>query len=113
VISQEQMAEVMALAQEHPKPFIRELWSYIHIQDAARACLAGLTAQVDGHAIVHISAADTFSATPTDELVKQWLPDVPVREHAAARHWPLVTIERAQRLLGFTPEHSWTTGGGA
>jgi len=113
VISQEQMAEVMVLAREHPKPFIRELWSYIHIEDAARACLAGVTAQIDGHVIVHISAADTLSATPTDELLKQWLPQVPVREHASAQHWPMVTIERAQRLLGFTPEHSWTTVEGA
>lgn len=113
VIPEDMMANVLAQAQERPDQFIRELWSYIHTQDAARACLAALTADIDGHVIVHASAADTLSATPTDELLRQWLPKVPVREHGPEERWALVAVERAQRLLGFTPEHSWTTAGGA
>ena len=113
VLSQELLVSTADVAREKPKQFIRELWSYIHVQDAARACLAGLTADVDGHVIVHASAADTISATPTDELLRQWLPQVPVRDHGPEERWPIVPIERAQRLLGFTPEHSWTTAGGA
>jgi UDP-glucose 4-epimerase len=113
VLTQDMMAGLVVQAREQPKQFVRELWSYIHVQDAARACLAGLTADIDGHVIVHASAADTLSATPTDELVQQWLPQVPIREHGPAERWPMLTVERAERLLGFTPELSWTTAGDA
>jgi UDP-glucose 4-epimerase len=112
VTPQDKMADLVAHARDQPQQFIRELWAYIDTRDAARACLAALTADVDGHVVVHASAADTLSATPTDELLRQWLPQVPVREHGSADRWPLVTVERAQKLLGFTPEHSWTTAEG-
>ncbi|HEV2634601.1 MAG TPA: NAD(P)-dependent oxidoreductase [Actinocrinis sp.] len=111
VLREDMVLPLVQYAEQKPGPFVRELWSYIHVRDAARACLAGLTAQIDGHVIVHASAADTLSATPSEELARRWLPQVPVRGHAGGERWPLVTVDRAEKLLGFVPEYSWTTAG--
>lgn len=111
VLREEMMAPLVTQAKEQPKQFVRELWSYIHVRDAARACLAGLTAQIDGHVVVHASAADTLSPTPSEELAQRYLPQVPVREHGGGSRWPMITIDRAEKLIGFAPEYSWTTAG--
>jgi UDP-glucose 4-epimerase len=111
VLREDMMAPLVSQAQEHPKQFVRELWSYIHVRDAARACLAGLTAQIDGHVVVHASAADTLSPTPSDELARRYLPQVPIRDHGGEERWPMITIDRAEKLIGFSPEYSWTTAG--
>jgi UDP-glucose 4-epimerase len=113
VLPQDMMAEQLKWTQERPAQFVRELWSYIDVRDAARACLAGLTAEIEGHVVVHASAADTLSPTPSDELVQRWFPQVPVREHGSAARWPLLTVDRAEQLLGFTPEFSWDNEGEA
>ena len=111
VLREDMMRTLVQQAKDQPKQFVRELWSYIHVRDAARACLAGVTAQIDGHVVVHASAADTLSESSSDELVRRYLPQVPIRDHGPEERWPIVTVDRAEKLIGFVPEHSWTTAG--
>jgi nucleoside-diphosphate-sugar epimerase len=111
VIDDETISELLDRVRDHPEQLAREMWSYIHIRDAARACLLGLTAPVEGHLVVLVDAADTLSALPSDELVARWLPGIPIREHPPGARWSLLSSQRAEKLLGFEPGYSWAATG--
>jgi len=82
------------------------LWGYIDERDAAKACRLALDADVAGAASFIIAAADTVMTRPSAELMREVFPDVPLRR-AVPGNATLLSIERAGRVLGFEPEHSW------
>jgi nucleoside-diphosphate-sugar epimerase len=43
---------------------------------------------------------------PSAELVAEVFPDVPVRK-ALGTNETLLSIDKARRVLGYEPEHSW------
>ena len=53
-----------------------------------------------------IAAADTVMERPSAELAAEVFPDVEVRKPLAGRE-TLLSIDKARRLLGFEPTHSW------
>jgi UDP-glucose 4-epimerase len=112
IVHDDTLPDLLAQAKESPEFFARELWSYVHVDDAARACLLGLTGPIDGHVVVHVGAADSLSALASDELAARWLPGVPIRDHQPGPRWPLLDTRRAAELLGFEAEFSWSTEGG-
>lgn len=86
-----------------------ELWGYIEIGDAARACRLGLDAPPGFHPL-NIVAPDTLSDVPTADLLARWHPDTVVRTPIEGTATPY-SIERAEKLLGFVP-HSYRTPDG-
>ena len=50
--------------------------------------------------------ADTVMETPSAELMAQIFPNVPL-DRQVAGHPTLLSIEKARRILGYEPEHSW------
>lgn len=82
------------------------LWSYIDVRDAAGACLAALTADVEGARSYVIASTDSAMTTPSAELMATHFPDVPLHGDLA-EFGSLLSGARAQRELGFTPQHSW------
>ena len=83
---------------------------HIDVRDVATACAAALTCAAPGHARLLLSAADIAAHVPTRELVAKYLPDVEWRGGAESDQDPyrsLVDIGRAQRVLGWTPRHTW------
>jgi UDP-glucose 4-epimerase len=101
VTDDEALPRRVEFVRDRPEYLARELWAYVHVRDAARACLLALTAPVEGHVAVLIAAPDTLSDLPTDDLVARHLPDTQVREHGPGERWPLLDTGRAARLLGF------------
>ncbi|MFI1386637.1 NAD-dependent epimerase/dehydratase family protein [Embleya sp. NPDC020886] len=84
-----------------------EVWSYLDLRDAARACVLGLTAPaVTGAPVLFVAAPDTLMAAPTGELLAAHLPDVPRRAVFPARSVP-IDLTPARRLLGFTARHPY------
>jgi nucleoside-diphosphate-sugar epimerase len=86
------------------------LWGYIDERDAAMACrlaLAADSAAFSGHgASFIIAASETVMTQPSAELMRQVFPDVPLRGQITGST-TLLSIERARRVLGFSPRHSW------
>ena len=84
----------------------RLFWGYVDVRDAATACRLGIEADGLGFAPFNITAADTLSETPTEELLQTHAPGVDVR-----RPIPGTTsgfsLEAARRRLGYEPSHSW------
>jgi nucleoside-diphosphate-sugar epimerase len=112
IVDDETLPGLLDEAKQRPESFAHELWSYVHLDDVARACLLALTRPVDGHVAVHVGAADTLSGIPSDELAARLLPGVPLRDHGPGSRFPLLATRRASELLGFDATFSWTTEGG-
>jgi nucleoside-diphosphate-sugar epimerase len=82
------------------------LWGYIDARDGAQAVRKALTYQGKGFEAFIIANADTVMSRPTAELAAEVFPDVEVRGELG-EHQTLLSIEKARRLLGYEPEHSW------
>jgi UDP-glucose 4-epimerase len=82
------------------------LWGYIDARDGAQAVLKALEWQHTGFDRFIIAAADTVMSRANDELVAEVFPDVEVRGELG-EHTTLLSIDKARRLLGFDPQHSW------
>ena len=84
----------------------RDLWSYIDARDAAAGFLAAVEGKTTGHLRLFLSAADTYSETPTMDLVRGAFGDIkltrPLDGHAA-----VINCDAARDALGFVAKHSW------
>jgi nucleoside-diphosphate-sugar epimerase len=82
------------------------LWAYIDVRDAAAAVRLALERSTPGFEVINIAAADTVMARPTAALMAEHFPQVKVREPLTGTG-SLTSIEKAARVLGWTPRHSW------
>ncbi len=82
------------------------LWGYIDARDGAQAVERALETAPPGFDRFIIAAADTVMGRPNDELVAEVFPDVKVRRDLGT-HDTLLSIDKARRLLGYAPRHSW------
>ena len=82
------------------------LWSYVDGRDGAQAVSRALANAVPGFQRFIIAAADTVMSRPNAELVAEVFPDVLVRGDLGVND-TLLSIEKARRMLGYEPRHSW------
>lgn len=82
------------------------LWSYIDARDGAQAVRRALEVAPAGFDHFLIAAADTVMSRPNADLVAEVFPDVEVRGELGVND-SLFSTSKAQRLLGYRPEHSW------
>lgn len=82
------------------------LWGYIDARDGAHAVQRALEVAPVGFETYIIAAADTVMSRPNAELVAEVFPGV---EHKRefGEHETLLSIDKARRLLGYDPQHSW------
>ena len=89
-----------------PTVRIWNLWGYIDARDGAQAVRLALTAARPGSDIFVIAAADTVMSRSSADLAESMFPDVdvvrPLHEHET-----MLSIDKARRLLGFAPAHTW------
>ena len=91
-----------------PDPQLRKwnLWGYVDIRDVAAACRLGLEAPVAGSENVIIAAADTVMNRPSRDVLAEVFPGVPLTRETG-EFGTLLAIDRAKRVLGYEPRHSW------
>ena len=89
-------------------PTVRKwnLWSYIDARDGAQAVRRALEHEARGMDVFIIANADTVMSRPNEELVRITFPNVPIRR-PLGEHDTLLSIDKARRVLGYSPEHSW------
>lgn len=92
--------------QADPRLRMWNLWGYVDVRDVAGAVRAALTAAVTGAEVCIVAAADTVMRRPSAELMAEVFPSVPLRRELSGRE-TLLAVERARRVLGWQPEHSW------
>ncbi|WP_377273174.1 NAD-dependent epimerase/dehydratase family protein [Peterkaempfera sp. SMS 1(5)a] len=82
------------------------LWSYIDARDGAQAVRKSLEYQVAGVEVFLIASPDTVMGRSSKELIDTVYPDLPLRREITG-HESLFSIDKARRLLGYAPAHSW------
>lgn len=82
------------------------LWGYIDARDGAQAIERALRVAEPGFEAFIIAAADTVMSRPNAALLAEVFPDVPVRGEVGEND-TLLSIDKARRLLGYEPRHSW------
>jgi nucleoside-diphosphate-sugar epimerase len=85
------------------------LWGYIDGRDGAQAVRLALEHCGRGGGGVEvfvIANADTVMSRSSAELAAEVFPDVPVTR-PLGEHETLLSIEKARRVLGYSPAHSW------
>ena len=84
----------------------RNLWGYVDARDVARATRLAIEVDVPGHEAYLVAAADTCMTRPSVDLMAEVYPSVPLTREVVGRE-TLLSIDKASRLLGYTPQHSW------
>ena len=82
------------------------LWSYIDARDGAQAVRKALEYERPGFEVFVIANADTVMSRPNKELLAEVYPDVPHKREFGPNE-TLLSIEKAKRILGYSPKHTW------
>jgi len=87
-----------------------DLWAYLDLRDAGEAVVRSVEAltekRITGHDRMFLSAADTYSDTPTADLMAAFYPDVPITSPLPG-HRSLLSGAKAAERIGFRPRVSW------
>jgi nucleoside-diphosphate-sugar epimerase len=81
-------------------------WGYIDARDGAQAVRKALEADLTGYDVFIVANADTCMTTPSAELAAAVFPDVPLKRPVTGTE-TLLSIDKARRVLGYEPTHSW------
>ncbi len=81
-------------------------WAYIDARDGALAVELALLNGEPGADVFVIANADTVMSRSSAELVAEQFPGVPVTRELG-EHETLLSIDKARRVLGYEPQHSW------
>ena len=89
-------------------PWLRKwnAWGYIDARDGAQAVRKALELDATGYDVFIVANADTCMSTPSAELAALVFPGVELRRPVEGTE-TLLSIEKARRVLGYEPEHSW------
>ncbi|MDK3018535.1 NAD-dependent epimerase/dehydratase family protein [Pseudodonghicola flavimaris] len=84
-----------------------DLWAYLDARDAGTAFAQALDWQGSGHLRCYLSADDSYSDTPTRDLIAAAFgAAVPLRNPLPGHSAP-IDCSLARRELGFLPRHGW------
>jgi len=89
-----------------PKARKWNLWGYIDARDGAQAVRRSLQADFTGFEAFIIANADTVMSRSNMSLLAEVFPDVPTKGNVATNS-TLLGIEKAKRMLGYSPQFSW------
>lgn len=92
--------------EEDPELAAKLLWSYVALDDAARACRCGLHLETIGAKAYYITAANHLAGSQLESLLKVYYPGVP-RTEAFRREASLISSAAAERELGWRPTVAW------
>jgi len=102
----DEVGEAVARVRQNPAGSTRTLWSYVDIRDAAAATRLALEADAPAFEVFNVTAADTLSDIPTEELLREFAPSVEVRQPIPGNA-SAYSIAKARRILGYEPAHTW------
>ncbi|WP_062466560.1 NAD-dependent epimerase/dehydratase family protein [Demequina maris] len=91
---------------EDPQARRWNLWGYIDGRDGAQAVSRALDYEPRGFDRFVIANADTVMSRSSADLAAAEFPGVPVVKELG-EHETMLSIDKARRLLGYEPQHSW------
>ncbi|NHA70201.1 NAD-dependent epimerase/dehydratase family protein [Phycicoccus flavus] len=106
VIEPHEYAELFPAFLTDPAKRRRNIFAYIDVRDLGQAIDRCLQTDGLGFEVFNIANADHSVATPTSELVAEFYDGVEVRREMGETE-TFYCIDKARRLLGYEPQHSW------
>ncbi|WP_062316246.1 NAD-dependent epimerase/dehydratase family protein [Demequina maris] len=91
---------------EDPQARRWNLWGYIDGRDGAQAVARALDYEPRGFDRFIVANADTVMSRASADLAAAEFPGVPVVKELG-EHETMLSIDKARRLLGYEPQHSW------
>jgi nucleoside-diphosphate-sugar epimerase len=85
------------------------LYHYIDARDLAEACRLAVEVELSGSHAIYVGSGETTVAVPLAELYPKLAPSIGDRAAKLTGIVAPVSIERARKLLGWGPKHSWRT----
>lgn len=82
------------------------LWGYIDARDGAQATRLALESDLVGFEVFVIASPDTVMSQSSADLAAEVFPGVPLRK-TLGEHETMLSIDKARRILGYHPQHSW------
>ena len=82
------------------------LWGYIDARDGAQAVRRSLQADFKGFEAFIIANADSVMTRSNSSLLAEVFPGVPQKSNISA-NGTLLSIEKAKKMLGYSPQFSW------
>jgi len=82
------------------------LWTYIDARDAAQAVRLALEVKITGAEVFGIANADSVMKRANVALLDAVYPNVK-RKRPLKANESLISIEKAERVLGYRPKHAW------
>ncbi len=82
------------------------LWGYIDARDGAQAVRRAIEAEFKGFEAFIIANADTVMSRSNASLLAEVFPSVP-QKGQISQNGTLLSIDKAKRMLGYVPQHSW------
>ncbi|MET8234229.1 NAD(P)-dependent oxidoreductase [Micromonospora sp. NPDC005298] len=82
------------------------LWGYIDARDGAQAVRRALAYDRPGADVFIVANADTVMTRSSASLMAEVYPGVEIRRELG-EHETLLSIDKARRVLGYEPQHSW------
>jgi len=103
-----EVADYAAFGSFDADPSLRKwnLWGYIDARDGAQAVRLALGYDRPGREVFIIANADTVMSRSSASLMAEVFPGVEVRG-SLGKNETLLSIDKARRLLGYVPAHSW------
>ena len=89
-----------------PKARKWNLWAYIDARDGAQAVRRAIQAEFKGFEAFIIANADSVMNRSNISLLAEVFPNVPHKGNFSTNQ-TLLSIEKAKRMLGYSPQYSW------
>jgi nucleoside-diphosphate-sugar epimerase len=102
------VADYAAFPSFDADPMLRKwnLWGYIDGRDGAQAVRRALDYDQPGREVFIVANADTVMSRSSASLMAEVFPEVELRK-PLGEHETLLSIDKARRVLGYEPQHSW------
>lgn len=92
--------------QKDPRARHFNLWTYIDARDAAQAIRLSLESKLTGAHVFGIANSDSVMTASNDTLLDEVFPGTR-RKRPLKPHESLISIEKAERMLGYKPQYDW------
>jgi UDP-glucose 4-epimerase len=96
------------LVGELPQELSPNFLSYIDVYDLADAITLAVESDLSGHEVFYIASPDNVGNHPLEEIVRRYYGDeIEVRKPLPREDAGYISIEKARRMLGYSPSRSW------
>jgi nucleoside-diphosphate-sugar epimerase len=105
VIEPQEYVEIFPAFMKDPNLRRRNIFSYIDARDLGQMVQKCLQTDGLGYQVFNVSNDDHSVGLTSEELIKTYYQRVPLKTNDIPKSF--YSNEKAKRLLGFKPEHSW------